>query len=130
MVSCCQSVKLKALSSSPLSLELRSVVRRPQGLRRVPRRHQDEETYDRTEHSQHKAIIYFVCIHICVCSYVCAECGANDWTKPRIASPTEQSLSRFSSITFLGWIKSYRNSSSVPFGSTGDLSTLALMGVK
>jgi hypothetical protein len=36
---------------------LRSAMRLPHGLRREPHRHQDEETRDRTEHSEHKAIV-------------------------------------------------------------------------
>ena len=36
---------------------LRSAMRLPQGLRRVPRYEHDAETYDRTDHSESKAII-------------------------------------------------------------------------
>ena len=122
--------KLETLCFSPLLFKVCSAVHLPKTLRGVPNQEHNAETYGRTDRSEQKAIICMLDVHICVCSFVCTGCGSNDWTKPRVASPTEQSLSRFSSFTFLGWIKSYRNSSSVPFGSTRDLSTLALMGAK
>jgi len=68
--------ELEALYFSPVSFKVRSAVGLPQGLRRVPRRQHDAETYDRTGHSEHEAKIYLVGIHICVCSFVCTECGA------------------------------------------------------
>ena len=57
MLSFCQPAKLEAFSSSPLSFELRSAVRLPQGLRCVPHHQHDAETHDCTEHSEHQAIV-------------------------------------------------------------------------
>ena len=51
---------------SQLSFELRSAVRLPKGLRGVPHHQHDTEAYDRTDHSEHKAIICMWGIHICI----------------------------------------------------------------
>lgn len=55
--------RLEAFCSSPLSFMLRSAMRLPQGLRCVPHCQNDAETYDRTEQTEHKAIIYGLGIH-------------------------------------------------------------------
>jgi hypothetical protein len=48
---------------SPLPLKLRFAMRLPQGLRPVPHRQHNAETYDRTDHSEREAIIYGLGIH-------------------------------------------------------------------
>jgi hypothetical protein len=48
---------------SPLSLKLRFAMQLPQGLRPVPHRQHNAETYDRTDHSEREAIIYWLGIH-------------------------------------------------------------------
>jgi hypothetical protein len=48
---------------SPLSFKLRFAMRLPQGLRPVPHRQHNAETYDRTDHSKYQAIIYMLGIH-------------------------------------------------------------------
>ena len=66
--------RLEALCFSPLSFKLRSPVRLPQGLPRVPHHQHDAKAYDRTDHSEHKAIICMLGIHICVCPSYAPNC--------------------------------------------------------
>ena len=49
--------KLEAFCFTPLSFKVCSAVRLPQGLGGVPHHQHDAETYDRTDHSESKAII-------------------------------------------------------------------------
>jgi hypothetical protein len=76
---------------SPLSFKLRFAMRLPQGLSRVPHRQHDAETYDRTDNSEHKAIIYGLGIHLFSHS-LCRH--PSNRPNNRVASRTEQSLSR------------------------------------
>ena len=91
---------------SPLSFKLRFAMRLPQGLSRVPHRQHDAETYDRTDNSEHKAIIYGLGIHLSSHS-LCWH--PSNRPNNRVASRTEQIAARLflfntSSIT------RYRNS--------------------
>ena len=60
--------KLETLSSSPLSFMLRSAMRLPQGFRRVPRHQHKAENSNRTDQSEHKAIVCMLGNRIHVCS--------------------------------------------------------------
>jgi hypothetical protein len=61
-------------------------VRLPQGLRRVPRYEHDAETYDRTDHSESKAIICMLGNHIHL-FLVCTEFGATIRPSDRTSEP-------------------------------------------
>jgi hypothetical protein len=65
--------KLETLCFSPLSFKVRSALCLPQGFRGVPHHQDNAETYGRTEHTERKAIIWMLSIHI----YVCSSSGPN-----------------------------------------------------
>jgi hypothetical protein len=63
------------------SPKLRSAKRLPRSLHRVPHRHHDAETCDRTEHSERKAIICMLRTHLSPCSLNCHSIPGGHQTK-------------------------------------------------
>ena len=95
-------------------------MRLPQGPRCVPHCQNDAETYDRTEQTEHKAIIYVLGIHFLPLFSRSAPIRCIDRANNRLTSPSEQSLSRLF-LSYASSITGYRNSPLVPFGSTRHL---------
>lgn len=120
MLSFCHLAKLEAFCSSPLSFELRSVVCLPQSLCSKPDHQHDTEPCDRTDQSEHEAIVCMFGKRIHVLFLVAPNLAQRLDQTTNSELPTEQSLSRFSSFTFLSSANGYRNGALVLPISTRD----------